>query len=226
MEFFLFCFILNIILLVILHSREKYLRKEIYKMKFRNILLALILIMSIFTGCTKTQAPAPPETTTPPTTPSDTTTPEATPDVMTTASIVDSNTAFEKAISSNGTWIIATLKDLTFDKELILDGEFKNGKKDDAGKDIIQRKIALYAQDENHVVTSRFNLTAPKLTINSPNARIQSGTFKGDVYVSADNFQLVDATIEGNLYFMTEQAKSSFTMDETSKVSGTQEMSK
>lgn len=195
-------------------------------MKFRNILLALIIIMSLFTGCTQPQDTNPPETTPPQTSPPDTATPETAPDVMTTASIVDSNSAFEEAISNNGTWIICTLKDLTFDKELVLDGEFKNGKKDDNGKDIIQRKIALYTQDENRNVTGRFNLTAPKLTINSPNARIQSGTFIGDVYVSAENFQLVDAKIEGNIYFMTEDAKSSFTMDETSKVTGTQEMSK
>ncbi|MBP1924359.1 hypothetical protein J2Z76_000212 [Sedimentibacter acidaminivorans] len=195
-------------------------------MKFRNILLALVLIMSLFTACTQTQDANPPEATPPQTSPPDTATPETAPDVMTTASIVDSNAAFEEAISNNGTWIICTLKDLTFDNELILDGEFKNGKKDDDGKDIIQRKIALYTQDENRNVTGRFNLTAPKLTINSPNARIQSGTFIGDVYVSAENFQLVDATIEGNLYFMTEDAKSSFTMDETSSVTGAQEMSK
>lgn len=194
-------------------------------MKFRNILLTLIIIMSLFTGCT-TQDTNPQDTTPPQTSTPDTTTPDTTPDVMTTASIVDSNAAFENAISNNGTWIIATLKDLTFDKELVLDGEFKNGKKDEAGKDIIQRKIALYTQDEDHKVTDRFTLTAPKLTINSPNARIQSGTFIGDVYVLAENFQLVDATIEGNLYFTTEQAESSFTMDETSKVTGTQEMSK
>ncbi len=195
-------------------------------MKFRNILLALILIMSLFTGCTQAEDTNPPETTPPETSPPDTATPETVPDAMTTASIVDNNTAFENAISNNGTWIICTLKDLTFDNDLVLDGEFKNGKKDDNGKDIIQRKIALYTQDENHNVTNRFNLTAPKLTINSPNARIQSGTFIGDVYVSAENFQLVDATIEGNLYFMSEDAKSSFTMDETSNVTGTQEISK
>jgi len=191
-------------------------------MKIRNILLVLILIISLFTGCTQTKNTNPPETTPPP----NTANPETTPDVMTTASIVDNNAAFESAISNNGTWIIATLKDLTFDKDLVLDGEFKNGKKDDSGKDIIQRKIALYTQDENKKVTDRFTLTAPKLTINSLNARIQSGTFIGDVYVSAENFQLVDATIEGNIYFMTEDAKSSFTMDETSKVTGVNEMSK
>ena len=189
-------------------------------MKIRILLLTFILIMSIFTGCAqkpaKNQVPNPPQTTPPVTTP----------DVVTSASIVDNEKAFKEAISNKGTWIIATLKDLTFNEELVLDGEFKNGKKDDAGKDIIQRKIALYTQDENFKVTNRFKLTAPKLTINSPNARIQSGTFKGDVYVSAENFQLVDATVDGNVYFATDKAKSTFIMDKTSKVTGKQELKK
>lgn len=189
-------------------------------MKGKVIIIAFALIIAL-TGCTQ---PAPPATPTP--TPPQTTPPETTPDVVTTASIVDNEAAFEKAISSTGTWIIATIKDLSFDKDLVLDGEFKNGKKDDAGKDIIQRKIALYAQDENRKVTARYTLTAPKLTIKSPNARIQSGTFKGDVYVSAKNFELVDATVDGNVYFTTDDAKSTFKADATSKVTGKQELKK
>jgi hypothetical protein len=196
-------------------------------MKVRVLVLALVLLVSLLAGCTQ-PAPAPtPEPTTPPAeTPPQTTPPETTPDVTTTASIVNEEAAFEKAISSTGTWLIATLKDLSFDKELVLDGEFKNGKKDEAGKDIIQRKIALYTQDEDRNVTARFNLTAPKLTINSPEARIQSGTFKGDLYVSAKNFQLVDATVDGNVYFTTDDAKATFKMDEKSKVTGKQELKK
>jgi len=197
-------------------------------MKIRILLLTFILLLSIFTGCAQNKGDVKDDkddqeqvTNPPQTTPA-----ETTPDVVSTASIVDNETAFKEAISNNGTWIIATLKDLTFDEELVLDGEFKNGKKDDAGKDIIQRKIALYTQDENRKVTGRFTLSAPKLTVTSPNARIQSGTFKGDVYVSAENFQLVDATVEGNIYFTTEEVKSTFTMDETSKVTGTQELKK
>ena len=65
--------------------------------------------------------------------------------------------------------------------------------------DVIQRKIGLYTQDANKTVTARFTLTAPKLTIKSPEARIQSGTFKGDLYVSAKNFQLVDAKVDGDV---------------------------
>jgi hypothetical protein len=152
--------------------------------------------------------------------------PDTTPVVTTTASIVDSEAAFEKAMSGTGTWIIATLKDLTFTKDLVLEGEFKNGKKDEAGKDIIQRKVALYAQDENRKVTSRYTVIAPKLTVTSPEASIQHGTWKGDVYVSVKNFKLVDATVDGNVYFTTDEAKSTFKMDETSKVTGKSELRK
>jgi hypothetical protein len=196
-------------------------------MKVRVLVLALVLLVSLFAGCAQpTPAPTPPVTTPEPTTPPQTTPPETTPDVTTTASIVNDEAAFEKAMSSTGTWIIATIKDLTFTKDLVLDGEFKNGKKDDAGKDIIQRKIALYAQDENRKVTARYTLTAPKLTINSPEASIQHGTFKGDLYVSSKNFQLVDNTVDGNIYFTTDEAKTTFKMDETSKVTGKQELKK
>lgn len=147
-------------------------------------------------------------------------------DVVTTASVVDNAAAFEKAISNKGTWIIAIVKDLTINKDLVLDGEFKNGKKDKDGKDIVQRKVALYTQDENRNVTNRFTLTAPKFTINSPKASIQHGTFKGDLYVSAKDFQLVDAKVDGNVYFTNNEAKSTFKMDNASKITGKQELKK
>ncbi len=201
-------------------------------MKGKVLILTFVLIIALV-GCTQ---PAPPATPTPtptpaPTTPTptQTTPPETTPDVVTTASIVNDEAAFEKAISSTGTWIIATVKDLTFTKDLVLDGEFKNGKKDDAGKDIIQRKIALYTQDEKRNVTGRFNLTAPKLTINSPNAGLWYGTFKGDIYVNVPNFTLYGATVDGNIYFTTDEAKNTFKTDESKspvKVTGKQELKK
>lgn len=147
-------------------------------------------------------------------------------DVVTTASVVDNAAAFEKAISNKGTWIIAIVKDLTINKDLVLDGEFKNGKKDKEGKDIVQRKVALYTQDENRNVTNRFTLTAPKFTINSPKASIQHGTFKGDLYVSSKDFQLIDATVDGNVYFTNNEAKSTFKMDNASKITGKQELKK
>ncbi len=204
-----------------------------------KLTLTFILIIFLFAGCGKKDAgtdnnPTPTSagqatpTQAGETTPTQTATPtaQATPDAVSSASIVDTSDAFVKAISKTGTWIIATTKDLTIDKDLLLEGEFKNGKKDDAGKDVIQRKIALYEQDENRNITKKFTLTAPKLTITSPMASIQHGTFIGDLYVSVSDFKLVDAIVDGNVYFTTNEAKSTFSMDETSKITGKQEMAK
>lgn len=195
-------------------------------MKFKSIILSLILTLALatglFAGCAKKPVPVP----TPTPAPQQTTPPETTPNVTTSASIVDNAAAFQKAASSTGTWIIATTKDITIDKDVILEGEFKNGKKDANGKDIIQRKIALYAQDENRNVTARYTLTAPKLTILSPEASIQHGTFKGDLYVSAKNFKLVDAKVDGNVYFTTDEAKATFSKDSKSTVTGKTELKK
>jgi hypothetical protein len=195
-------------------------------MKIKAIMLSLALGATLLVGCgakeTATE-PAKTEATEPATTEK---TEEPATDVVTTASLVDNEAAFENGISSKGTWIIATIKDLTFDKEIVVDGEFKNGKKDDAGKEVIQRKIALYTQDEDRNITDSFTLTAPKLTFNSPMGSIEKGTFVGDIYVSASNFQLKGATVTGNVYFTTEEAESTFKMDDKSTVSGVKELKK
>ncbi len=207
-------------------------------MKVKALLLTLLLLTVFITGCTNNDDKGNEGTTTPgvtapatTNTPDETTTtPDAsatqTPDATTTASIVNTEEAFLKAISKDGTWIIATLNDMTINQDLLVEGEFKNGKKDDAGKEVIQRKIALYTQDADRNITNRFSLTAPKMTVTSPNASIQHGTFKGDLYVNVNDFQLVDATIDGNVYFNSDEAKSSFTMDADSKVTGKQEVKK
>jgi len=146
-------------------------------------------------------------------------------DTVSTASVLNNATDVANAMGTKGQWIIATGKDLTTDKDLILEGAYYNGKKDAVtGVGLIQRKIALYTQDEKRVVTARFNLTAPKLTVTSPNARIQSGTFKGDVYVSAKNFELIDAKVDGNVYFTTQAAKDTFKPDAKSSITGLQEL--
>lgn len=148
------------------------------------------------------------------------------PDGVSSASIVNNEDALKKAISSEGTWIIAITSDLTVNEDLLVEGEYKNGKKDDNGNEILQRKIALYSQDENRNITARYTLTAPKLTISSPEASIQHGTFKGDLYVTVANFKLIDATVDGNVYFTTEEAQSTFSVDDKSKITGSQELKK
>jgi len=144
-------------------------------------------------------------------------------DVVTSASLTYDNDTFRKSMYGNGTWIISTLKDMTFDKPLVLAGDLKNGKKDAiTGADLYSRKIALYSQDEKRTVTRRFTVTAPSLTVLSTNGRIQGGIFVGDVYVTGINFQLVDATVKGNIYFTTQAAKDSFKLDAKSVLTGKQ----
>lgn len=177
------------------------------KIKLIGLLVIASMAFALFAGCT----------------PATTTTTTKT-DTIAAASITDDVNVFAKSLGTDGTWIICSTKDLSTDKELVLEGEFVNGKKDDAGKDIVQRKIALYTQDAERNITARFTLTAPKLTIKSPVASLQHGTFIGDLYVAVEGFKLVDATIQGNVYFTSDAIKASFTMDETSKITGKQEV--
>lgn len=186
--------------------------------KILSIIATLVLSLSILAGCGKANTDTTKDTKTEDTKKDETT------DVVTTPSIVSKEEDFTKAITREGTWIIALLNDLTIDQDIALEGDFKNGKKDEQGNETYQRKLALYAQDANKKVTARYTLTAPKLAINSLNARIQSGTFKGDLYVSSKNFELVDAKVDGNIYFVNEEAQSTFKMDEKSSVTGKKEL--
>ena len=145
-------------------------------------------------------------------------------DVVGSASLVDNATAFEKAIAKDGTWIISITKDLSIDKDLVLDGDFKNGKKDADGKELMQRKVALYAQDADFNITSRYTLTLKSLTVRSVVASLQHGTFKGDLYIEVNGFKLIDTKVEGNVYFRSEEFKESFVMDDKSSVTGAQEV--
>ncbi len=142
---------------------------------------------------------------------------EETADVVTTASIVEEEQAFEDAISSDGEWIIATLNDLNFEEEIVVDGTFYDG--DDPENDIY-RKIAAYAQDDDRNITDRYTITAPQMIIKSRNTRFQGGVFEGDIIVEADGFTLYDATVEGSVYFASEQNRVSAEITEDSEVTG------
>ena len=179
-------------------------------MKSKTILFTSAILTVLTVGCAKK-----------PVTP-----PKIISNVVNKVPIEITATTFEKAISSYGTRSIAITKNLTIDKDLVVDGVYKNGNKDANGKDIIERKIDLYTQDEEKNITAKYTLTVPKLTINSPETCIEHGTFKGDLYVSSKNFKLVDAKVEGNVYFTTDEAKSTFKMDTKSIVTGKQELKK
>ena len=178
-------------------------------MKIKALLLSLTMATTLLAGCGSKQAVAPVK--------------EATkPDVVSSASITNDATVFTKAISKKGNWIIAITGDMTIDKDIVLEGDFKD-------KDVpplVHRKLALYNQDAKHVVTARYTLTAPKLTIKSPKASIEHGIFKGDLYVETNDFQLKDNKVIGNIYFANDADKAGFKMDPKSSVSGVQEVKK
>jgi len=174
-------------------------------MKSKIILLTSAILTVLLVGCG--MGPSSPSQTQ-----------KTTPKVINTTSMVSTANEFEKAISNKGTWVITLKKNLTIDKELVVNGEFKKD------KNIIGRNIDLYSQDKNKSITDKFTLTVPKLTINSPKTSIEHGTFKGDLYVSSNDFQLIDTTVNGNVYFTTSKAKSTCKMDAKSKVTGKQEL--
>jgi hypothetical protein len=163
--------------------------------KFKALALAVVMGFSLLAGCAAKEAPK-----------TEPTKVEVV-DAVTSASVVTDAASLQKAASSDGTWIVIFIEDMTVDTEIVLEGAFTN-------KDLPARKIALYAQDENRKKTAVYTLTAPKLTVKSENARIQGGTFVGDVYVEANGFSVVDAEIKGNVYFANEDVKSTFTLDQ------------
>lgn len=142
-------------------------------------------------------------------------------DTVTTASIVNEEEAFKEAISADGAWIIATLNDLTFEEEIVVDGTFYNG---GDSENELYRKIAAYAQDDDRNVTDRYTITAPQMIIKSPNTRFQAGVFAGDIIVEANGFNLYDATVEGNIYFASEEYQESAEISEDSEVTGEMEV--
>ena len=138
---------------------------------------------------------------------------EAQADAVSVASIVDTGQEFIEAAGADGTWIIATTEDVSLEQEIVVAGEFTR-------RGEIYRKIALYAQDDDRNVTDRYTLTAPRMVVRSENTRIQSGTFVGDVYVEAPSFHLLDARVDGDIYFENESLRDSFEHDNESEISG------
>jgi DUF4097 and DUF4098 domain-containing protein YvlB len=59
------------------------------------------------------------------------------------------------------------------------------------------------------------------LVFKGENGKIEYGIVKGDVYVQAKGFTIKDATINGNLYFASDDLKNAFKQDATTKISGT-----
>ncbi len=181
--------------------------------KILALLLTAILVAALFTACGKEEAVETPATETKEEAATEGTTEEV--DAVTTASIVDNAADLIVAVSTDGAWLAATLNDITMDEDLVVEGEF-------ISKEKIDRKLALYTQDEDRNITAQFTVTAPKLIVKSENFRITGGTFKGDVYVEAPGFKLdKSSTVDGNIYFASKELLDTFTVSDTSIVTGT-----
>ncbi len=178
------------------------------KKLLNGMVLAILLVLILFAGCSPQKQPS-----------------STAADIVTSASIVNNGDALAKALSKDGYWLAGVVQDVTSDKELVIEGDFHD--KNDPAQPLY-RKLALYSQDENYKVTDRYLLTAPKLIVKSPNTKIQGGTFIGDVYVEANGFTIQDATVEGNVYFATQEYMDSFVLPteegKVGKVTGSTEV--
>jgi len=151
----------------------------------------------------------------------------AQPDVVASPSIVSDEDSLHRATSKDGSWIIILKRDFEAKREIVLEGEFTKKDTKDPSKQVpAGRKIALYDQDQNRNKTASYTLTAPKLIVRSEDARIQGGTFVGDVYVESKGFSIVDAKVQGNVYFASEELKATFKLESNGSVIGVTEVKK
>ncbi|RCW57451.1 MULTISPECIES: hypothetical protein [Halanaerobium] len=135
-------------------------------------------------------------------------------DTVSSASRVVDADSLMNATSADGAWIVIIQQDLAVDKDIVLEGTHKN-------RGEVDRKLALYDQDDDHNVTDRYTLEAPSITVKSPSTRFKAGTFVGDVYVEAEGFELETGfTVDGNIYFENEAAKNSFVISGGATVTG------
>lgn len=131
-------------------------------------------------------------------------------DVVTSATVTNDARLFHENFGAGGHWIGAATDNLTWDEDFIIEGDFFDKDTEANGH---RRKLALYTQDDAHVVQDRFSLTAPRLIVRSPNTVVAKGTVIGDIYVEANGFELDDATVEGNIIFASQEYHDSANLD-------------
>ena len=177
----------------------RFIERGYYNMKKHSILfIVIVLSICLLAACTTPVQSA--QSTAPGGSASNT---QDETDAVTSASLKESSVPSDvvNGLSSSGYWIFAILSDVTLNDELIVSGEFYN-KGDPTTR--LYRKFSLYSQDENHNVTANYTLTVPQITVLSPAFRIQNGSVKGNIYVDAEGFELVNCVLDGNLTFQTQ----------------------
>ncbi|WP_288222108.1 hypothetical protein [uncultured Clostridium sp.] len=185
-------------------------------MKIKTLALSIAVLATLLTGCGNKSESADVKT------PENTTTTEAKNDVVSGASQVNDEETFKQKISKDNTnFMIIVNKDLTFTEDLVVESGVK---KDKEGKEAPNRAIAPAAEDASLNISERYTLTVPNLIFAGENGKFENGILKGNIYVQAEGFILQDATVDGNIYFATEELKDAFKVDETSKITGTVEV--
>ena len=177
-------------------------------MKFKNILLMLALLTVFFVGCSR-QARVIPEVTQQKTAAE---TPSVVPGTQYSDSTVRQGAATGTDMEAKTGTATGTGTDM---------GE-KNGTSTGVGTDTGAKTGAAVGKDTGNKVGTGTETESKVGTGGS----LQHGTYNGDLYVSTNNFRLIDTRVNGNIYFTTNEAKSTFTMDATSKVTGRQELKK
>lgn len=188
------------------------------KKKLMLLTLTIVVTVSVLAGCS---SKVPTQDSTAATTQATTaaTTAPAKTDIVASASQINDETAFEKALTKDNTnYMIIVNKDMTFTKDLTVESGVKKGTD---GKDAPNRSIAPATEDANQKITNRYTITVPNLVFSGENEKVEYGIVKGDVYVQAAGFTLKDATIDGNLYFASDDLKNAFKQDATTKITGT-----
>lgn len=139
---------------------------------------------------------------------------ETAPDAVSAATnlVATDDATLIKALGTTGSLIISFKTNLTTQSDLVIEGV------------MAPRIIALYNQDAKRVKTATYTLTAPRLTVKSEMVTIKGGIFKGDVYVQAKGFTIVDGKVEGNVYFATKALKDAFVMGTGGSITGVQEI--
>lgn len=171
------------------------------KKKLIILTISLAMLVTVMAGCASKAPEKVEETTTQPAVETGDT------DAVSSASLALDEASFLEKISTDGNWIVLTTSDLTFTEDLIFDGGFD------------KRSLALASNNADGKL-EEFSLTVPNLVINNENTLLEYGTVKGDVYVEAEGFTTKEATIEGNLYFATQELMDAFTADELTTVTG------
>ncbi|MGG7177744.1 hypothetical protein ACQPU1_09135 [Clostridium paraputrificum] len=182
-------------------------------MKLSKLLAAVLIGSTFLVGCGSAKEETPPVN-------------EVTDsDAVTGPSRVTDESQLIKALGKDGTWIVLLQNDISTSKDLVVEGDLQKPSNEDSSVMIAAgRKLALYNQNDKKEITARYTLTAPKLTVKSESTTIKGGTFKGDIYVESKNFTLVDAKVEGNIYFLNKEAKDTYKLEEGSSVTGVTEM--